>query len=51
MQPVLSSDQLAALFPLLPISALLLGLSLFENEDDDDQSGGTLQPVYARVKG
>jgi len=51
MQPVLSSDQLAALFPLLPISALLLGLSLFENEDDDDQSGGTLQPIYARVKG
>ena len=51
VQPVLSIDQLAALFPLLPISALLLGLSLVENEDDDDASGGTLQPIYARVRG
>ena len=50
VQPVLSSGQLAALFPLLPVSALLLGLSFFDNKDDDDHSGGTLQPIYAKAR-
>ncbi len=50
VQPVLSSTQLALLFPFLPFSAILLAYSFFENDDDDDKDGGILQPIAQRVR-
>ncbi len=50
VQPVLSSAQIAILFTLLPVSVLLLALSFFDNEDGDDDSNGTPQAIFLRVK-
>ena len=50
VQPVLSSTQLALLFPFLPFSVILLAYSFFENDDDDDKDGGILQPIAQRVR-
>ena len=49
VQPVMTSAQVALLFPLLPASALLLAFSFFDN-DDDDNGDGLLQPIYNRTR-
>ena len=46
IEPFMSSEQLSAAFLFLPISALLIGFSLIDrDEDDDDFGGGLMQPV------
>ncbi len=49
-QPVLTSSQLATLFLFLPLSALLLAFSLFDDEDDDDFGGGIMQPILQKAR-
>ncbi len=50
LEPVLSSEQISLLFLFLPISALLLALSFFDDTDDDDFGGGVMQPILQRAK-
>ncbi len=50
IEPVLTLEQLGFLFLGLPISALLLAFSLFDDTDDDDFGGGIMQPLLQRTK-
>ena len=50
VQPILSIHQMAMLFPLLPISAVLVAFSFIQNKDDDDGEGGNFQPILQKVR-
>ena len=46
IEPLTSLYQLTALFIFLPVSALLLGVSFLEDDNDDnDFGGGIMRPI------
>ena len=46
IEPLASVNQLTSLFIFLPVSALLLGFSFLEDDNDDnDFGGGIMRPI------